>query len=388
MAALIQPLVDTFNSVGSGASQLVSSCLTVNFYLGGAIFSALKCLYLNTLSLVVTLISAVQIILEDLVIFLGELFDTASSILNYVASILESIWEAGISTAASVHTAASSAVASTVHGVQGLYIAVLYCAENLNFFFNLLGSSCLMLVNLVPRTLYILSTSILSLVVNFSTHSQYTANKVLDRIITAPAELYLGILVGTCSIGLLGRLLVRTVADHHLTLDSVASSLLRLICTVYVLIIRSVARGIGFIFTVVEVTVSNLRLPMISHAGDSDDEDEDRENLVGEIEDSDDEDRAREAQKRKNYDLLIKRRSQQQERVCSEGSVEDQLLREVEREREDKLCVICVDKEKCIMILPCRHLCICEGCQAPLRTHRNICPICRKPVKQLIKAYL
>ena len=31
-----------------------------------------------------------------------------------------------------------------------------------------------------------------------------------------------------------------------------------------------------------------------------------------------------------------------------------QLLREVEREREDKLCVVCQDREKCIMILPCR----------------------------------
>ena len=31
-----------------------------------------------------------------------------------------------------------------------------------------------------------------------------------------------------------------------------------------------------------------------------------------------------------------------------------QLLREVEREREDKLCVVCQDQEKCIMILPCR----------------------------------
>ena len=53
-----------------------------------------------------------------------------------------------------------------------------------------------------------------------------------------------------------------------------------------------------------------------------------------------------------------------------------------------------------------RHLCICENCQEPLRTHRNTCPICRfgpisllnlsllilsslrKGVKQMIKAYL
>lgn len=128
---------------------------------------------------------------------------------------------------------------------------------------------------------------------------------------------------------------------------------------------------------------------MFSHAGDSDDEDEDRENLVGEINDSDDEDRAREAEKRRNYDLLLKRRiNKKGDRRGSTDSVEDLLLREVEREREDKLCVICQDKEKCIMILPCRHLCICESCQAPLRTHRNICPICRKEVKQMIKAYL
>ena len=72
----------------------------------------------------------------------------------------------------------------------------------------------------------------------------------------------------------------------------------------------------------------------------------------------------------------------------SEESVEDQLLREVEREREDKLCCICQDQEKCIMMLPCRHLCICASCQEPLRTHRNTCPICRKQVKQMIKAYL
>ena len=60
--------------------------------------------------------------------------------------------------------------------------------------------------------------------------------------------------------------------------------------------------------------------------------------------------------------------------------MEAALLEEVEREREDKLCCICQDHEKCIMMLPCRHLCICDRCMEPLRQHRNTCPICRKQV--------
>merc|ERR1712062_721720 len=96
-------------------------------------------------------------------------------------------------------------------------------------------------------------------------------------------------------------------------------------------------------------------------------------------------------EKRRNYQLMVERATRR--RRGSTDSVEDQLLREVEREREDKLCVVCQDREKCIMILPCRHLCICESCQVSLmqridRAHSRTCPICRKIVKQTIKAYL
>ena len=142
----------------------------------------------------------------------------------------------------------------------------------------------------------------------------------------------------------------------------------------------------GLTLTVMEMTVSNLRVPMFAHAGDSEDEEEDRENLVGAVEDSDDEENDRRATKRKNYELLRERANRK--RRGSEDSVEDQLMREVEREREDKLCCICTDREKCIMMLPCRHLCICERCMTLLKNHGNSCPMCRKPVKQMIKAYL
>ena len=101
--------------------------------------------------------------------------------------------------------------------------------------------------------------------------------------------------------------------------------------------------------------------------------------------------------KRRNYDLLLKRRSLKKRSEKKKSSrrggtddsdVEELLFEQVEREREDKLCVVCQDKEKCIMILPCRHLCICQDCQAPLQARNNHCPICRRPVRQTIKAYL
>merc|ERR1712020_633779 len=85
--------------------------------------------------------------------------------------------------------------------------------------------------------------------------------------------------------------------------------------------------------------------------------------------------------------------SKQNSAENNNADMEEILLEQVEREREDKLCVICQDQEKCIMILPCRHLCICQDCQANLlqrnnQAHSRSCPFCRRPIKQMIKAYL
>ena len=73
------------------------------------------------------------------------------------------------------------------------------------------------------------------------------------------------------------------------------------------------------------------------HAGDSDAEDEAEEDHLVEVGDSDTEDRQREAQKRRNYDLLLKRRqSARSSRAKRGGSgggeeVEDMLFEQVRR---------------------------------------------------------
>jgi len=63
------------------------------------------------------------------------------------------------------------------------------------------------------------------------------------------------------------------------------------------------------------------------------------------------------------------------------------LLRELEKEREDKLCVICQDRSKCFVLLPCRHLCLCQICMEILAESNSVCPICRHYVYDNLKIY-
>lgn len=51
------------------------------------------------------------------------------------------------------------------------------------------------------------------------------------------------------------------------------------------------------------------------------------------------------------------------------------------------LCVICHDKIKLIVLLPCRHLCLCRDCFKQLRRYRQECPMCREPYHHSIQVY-
>ena len=46
-------------------------------------------------------------------------------------------------------------------------------------------------------------------------------------------------------------------------------------------------------------------------------------------------------------------------------------------------CVICFDKERTQILLPCTHLALCSGCCAALNP--RICPICRQAVEKSIE---
>nr|XP_045622632.1 uncharacterized protein LOC123773156 [Procambarus clarkii] len=65
-----------------------------------------------------------------------------------------------------------------------------------------------------------------------------------------------------------------------------------------------------------------------------------------------------------------------------------QLYRELEQEREGRLCIVCQDQVKCVILLPCRHLCLCDACRSAIITRDNTCPVCRRPIMETLRVYV
>ncbi|KAK6638352.1 hypothetical protein RUM44_008781 [Polyplax serrata] len=56
-----------------------------------------------------------------------------------------------------------------------------------------------------------------------------------------------------------------------------------------------------------------------------------------------------------------------------------------ETEDNGSECVICMCDVRDTLILPCKHLCLCNSCADSLRYQANNCPICRAPFRALLQ---
>ena len=70
-------------------------------------------------------------------------------------------------------------------------------------------------------------------------------------------------------------------------------------------------------------------------------------------------------------------------RAGSEMEHVRELEKQLERQMESKLCVVCMDAPRNMMIRPCNHYCICEKCGKRMKK----CPVCVRAVSRIEKVY-
>ncbi|KAG4079405.1 hypothetical protein HA402_008097 [Bradysia odoriphaga] len=54
---------------------------------------------------------------------------------------------------------------------------------------------------------------------------------------------------------------------------------------------------------------------------------------------------------------------------------------------DENVCVICRDEQRRVVLMPCRHMCLCMSCSVACSTTLRTCPLCRKPIKNTLSVY-
>ncbi|XP_043224669.1 E3 ubiquitin-protein ligase RNF26-like [Amphibalanus amphitrite] len=53
-----------------------------------------------------------------------------------------------------------------------------------------------------------------------------------------------------------------------------------------------------------------------------------------------------------------------------------------------RACVVCLDQDKSVILLPCRHVCLCEPCGRQVGAGDRRCPMCREFIQDALKVYI
>ena len=139
-------------------------------------------------------------------------------------------------------------------------------------------------------------------------------------------------------------------------------------------------------------SLSSLSSSSSSNEDSSDEDDDEDDNQVDEFELG--ESSSSDEENNTEININIRRRNQPAfRRHFSESNDDDasDLRRRLEEEEEARLCVVCTDAVKSVLVMPCKHVCLCTECAltiAGLPNVRRLCPLCRTPITEVIDVFI
>ncbi len=76
---------------------------------------------------------------------------------------------------------------------------------------------------------------------------------------------------------------------------------------------------------------------------------------------------------------------EQSKEGCGDSEADDARTFQENRElREQRMCRVCRCNDVSILLLPCRHLCLCKECE----TRLDACPLCRSLKNASVQVYM
>ena len=93
------------------------------------------------------------------------------------------------------------------------------------------------------------------------------------------------------------------------------------------------------------------------------------------------------------HDKLLRSRFKE---LCNEKAALKRKFKKAEEELEKKKtkleeclqCKVCQDAKCSVILMPCMHVCLCEGCAETLRSRDGKCPMCRADFASVSKIYI
>ncbi|XP_053380788.1 uncharacterized protein LOC123549240 [Mercenaria mercenaria] len=147
---------------------------------------------------------------------------------------------------------------------------------------------------------------------------------------------------------------------------------------------------------------NNDQYSVNSEFSDASDDDDESSDSDGELEiDSDSDNESNAASESEMSEINIElpqpdgmfgsRRSTTPSRFTKDMSADD-LKKVVDDEKEKRMCVVCQDRSKSVLILPCRHMCLCVDCGNQIARSRSRerrkCPLCRSKINTIMNVYV